>query len=116
MTRTIGFGAGGGLIEQCGQLPALLGGQVGAKAAADGLTVHRPGAPQRVAAGKGEHGEAGPPVGLVGLALGQPGGGQLVHDPADWNMPLDGGGLLVSKEIRIEIDAEAVLQATAPPA
>jgi polyisoprenoid-binding protein YceI len=26
-----------------------------------------------------------------------------------WNMPLDGGGLLVSKEIRIEINAEAVL-------
>lgn len=33
-----------------------------------------------------------------------------------WNMPLDGGGLLVSKEIRIEIEAEAVLQSTAPPA
>jgi polyisoprenoid-binding protein YceI len=28
-----------------------------------------------------------------------------------WNMPLDGGGLLVSKEIRVEIDFEAVLQA-----
>jgi len=27
-----------------------------------------------------------------------------------WNLPLDGGGLLVSKEIRIEIDLEAVLQ------
>jgi polyisoprenoid-binding protein YceI len=27
-----------------------------------------------------------------------------------WNMPLDNGGLLVSKEIRIEIEAEAVLQ------
>ena len=27
-----------------------------------------------------------------------------------WNMPLDGGGLLVSKEIRIEIELEAVLQ------
>jgi len=27
-----------------------------------------------------------------------------------WNMPLDGGGLLVSKDIRIEIAAEAVLQ------
>jgi polyisoprenoid-binding protein YceI len=27
-----------------------------------------------------------------------------------WNMPLDGGGLVVSKEIRIEIDLEAVLQ------
>ena len=27
-----------------------------------------------------------------------------------WNMPLDGGGLLVSKDIRIEIEAEAVLQ------
>jgi polyisoprenoid-binding protein YceI len=27
-----------------------------------------------------------------------------------WNMPLDGGGLLVSKEIRIEIETEAVLQ------
>ena len=33
-----------------------------------------------------------------------------------WNMPLDGGGLLVSKEIRIEINAEAVLQPAAPPA
>jgi polyisoprenoid-binding protein YceI len=27
-----------------------------------------------------------------------------------WNMPLDGGGLLVSKEIRIEIELEAVLR------
>ena len=27
-----------------------------------------------------------------------------------WNLPLDGGGLLVSKEIRIEIELEAVLQ------
>ena len=27
-----------------------------------------------------------------------------------WNMPLDGGGLLVSTDIRIEIQAEAVLQ------
>lgn len=27
-----------------------------------------------------------------------------------WNMPLDGGGLLVSKDIRIEIDLETVLQ------
>ena len=27
-----------------------------------------------------------------------------------WNMPLDGGGLLVSKDIRIEIEAEALLQ------
>lgn len=27
-----------------------------------------------------------------------------------WNLPLDGGGLLVSKDIRIEIDLEAVLQ------
>ena len=28
-----------------------------------------------------------------------------------WNLPLDGGGLVVSKEIRIEIEFEAVLQA-----
>jgi polyisoprenoid-binding protein YceI len=28
-----------------------------------------------------------------------------------WNMPLDGGGLLVSRDIRIEIEVEAVLQA-----
>jgi len=28
-----------------------------------------------------------------------------------WNMPLDNGGLLVSKEIRIEIEMEAVLEA-----
>jgi polyisoprenoid-binding protein YceI len=27
-----------------------------------------------------------------------------------WNMPLDGGGLLVSREIRIEIEFEAVLE------
>jgi polyisoprenoid-binding protein YceI len=27
-----------------------------------------------------------------------------------WNLPLDGGGLLVSREIRIEIDLEAVPQ------
>ena len=27
-----------------------------------------------------------------------------------WNMALDGGGLLVSKEIRIEIELEAVLE------
>jgi polyisoprenoid-binding protein YceI len=27
-----------------------------------------------------------------------------------WNMPLDGGGLLVSTQIRIEIELEAVLQ------
>jgi polyisoprenoid-binding protein YceI len=33
-----------------------------------------------------------------------------------WNMPLDGGGLLVSKEIRIEIEAETVFQAPAPQA
>ncbi len=31
-----------------------------------------------------------------------------------WNMPLDGGGLLVSKDIRIEIQAEAVLQPPPP--
>jgi polyisoprenoid-binding protein YceI len=28
-----------------------------------------------------------------------------------WNMPLDGGGLLVSRDIRIEIETETVLQA-----
>ena len=33
-----------------------------------------------------------------------------------WNMPLDNGGLLVSKDIRIEIEAEAVLQPAPPPA
>ena len=33
-----------------------------------------------------------------------------------WNMPLDNGGLLVSREIRVEIEAEAVLQSTAPQA
>ena len=33
-----------------------------------------------------------------------------------WNMPLDNGGLLVSREIRLEIEAEAVLQSTAPRA
>jgi polyisoprenoid-binding protein YceI len=31
-----------------------------------------------------------------------------------WNMPLDGGGLLVSKDTRIEIEAEAVLQPPPP--
>jgi hypothetical protein len=48
----------------------------------DGLPVDRPGAPQRLLAVGGKHGEARPAVGLVGLAFGQPGGGQLVHDPA----------------------------------
>jgi polyisoprenoid-binding protein YceI len=33
-----------------------------------------------------------------------------------WNMPLDNGGLLVSREIRIEIEAEAVLQSATPRA
>ena len=75
--------AGDGLAEQCAQLPVLLGGQVDAEAAANGLAVHRPGARQRDAADGGEHGEAGPPVDLGGLALGQPSCGQLVHDPAD---------------------------------
>ena len=32
-----------------------------------------------------------------------------------WNQPLDGSGLVVSKEIRIEIELEAVLQSRAPP-
>jgi hypothetical protein len=41
MTRTVGFGAGGGLVGQCSQLPALLGGRVGSEAAPDGLAVHR---------------------------------------------------------------------------
>jgi len=27
-----------------------------------------------------------------------------------WNLPLDGGGLVVSSQIRIEIELEAVLQ------
>jgi hypothetical protein len=27
-----------------------------------------------------------------------------------WNLPLDGGGLVVSNQIRIEIELEAVLQ------
>ena len=31
-----------------------------------------------------------------------------------WNLPLDGGGLLVSKEIRIEIELEAVLEPETP--
>jgi len=144
------------LFKQPGKLAALRGGEVGAKAAADRLPVHRPGAPQRVSAGRGERGEAGPAVGLVGLALGSrglltgaltirgvtrpvtlaaeylghvadPWGGQRAVFTAEgtlnredwglaWNMPLDGGGLLVSKEIRIEINAEAVLQPAAPPA
>ncbi len=30
-----------------------------------------------------------------------------------WNLPLDGGGLVVSREIHIEIELEAVLQVTA---
>jgi polyisoprenoid-binding protein YceI len=30
-----------------------------------------------------------------------------------WNMPIDGGGLLVSRDIRIEIELEAVLQPSA---
>jgi polyisoprenoid-binding protein YceI len=31
-----------------------------------------------------------------------------------WNLPLDGGGLLVSSQIRIEIELEAVLQESSP--
>ena len=70
------------------------------------------------------------PVTLAAEYLGHaadPWGGQRAIFTADttinredwgltWNMPLDGGGLLVSKEIRIEINAEAVLQSTAPQA
>jgi hypothetical protein len=48
----------------------------------DSLPVDRPGAPQRLLAARGEHGETRPAVGLIGLAFGQPRGGQLVHDPA----------------------------------
>ena len=33
-----------------------------------------------------------------------------------WNMPLDNGGLLVSRDIRIEIETEAVLQPAEPQA
>ena len=64
------------------------------------------------------------PVTLAARYLGHvadPWGGQRAIFTADgtlnredwdltWNMPLDGGGLLVSTEIRIEIQAEAVLQ------
>jgi hypothetical protein len=60
----------------------LLWGQAGAEVPADGLPVDRPGAPERVLAVSGENGEAGPAVGLVGLALGQAGGGQFIDDPA----------------------------------
>jgi pimeloyl-ACP methyl ester carboxylesterase len=70
------------LIEEYGQLAALRQGQAGRQVAADGVPVDRPGAPQGVPARGGEDGEAGPAVGLVRLALGQPGGGELVHDPA----------------------------------
>src|SRR6516164_7184615 len=75
--------AGGGLVEEGSQLAALPGGQARAEVPADRLPVDRPGAPQRVLAAGGQHGEAGPAVGLVGLSFGQAGGGQLVHDPAD---------------------------------
>jgi hypothetical protein len=78
-----GVGACGGLLEQCGELAALAGGEAGAEVPADRLPVDRPGAPQRVPAGRGEHGEAGPPVRLVRLALSQAGRGQLVDDAAD---------------------------------
>jgi hypothetical protein len=58
----------------------------------------------------------------AGLAKGQVGlgvGGCLLERPRGqprglgltWNMLLDGGGLLVSSQIRIEIEMEAVLDA-----
>ena len=64
------------------------------------------------------------PVTLAAEYLGQvadPWGGQRAIFTAEgtlnredwgltWNLPLDGGGLLVSKDIRIEINLEAVLQ------
>ncbi len=37
--------------------------------------------------------------------------GQRCSIDVTWNLPLDGGGLVVSREIRIEIELEAVLQA-----
>jgi hypothetical protein len=63
------------------QLSALLGGQVDAEAAADGLayTGQAPGT-TLLPSGR-EHGEALPPVDLAGLALCRPGCGQFVHDP-----------------------------------
>ena len=45
-------GDGDGPLEQCGQLAALLFGKAGAEVPPDRLPVHRPGAPQRVAAGR----------------------------------------------------------------
>ena len=59
-------------------------------------------------------------AGLVGSAVDPWGGHRAVLTAAGtvnredwdltWNLPLGSGGLLVSKEIRIEIELEAVLQ------
>jgi len=59
--------------------------------------------------------------GCLGADLADPWGGQRAIFTAEgtlnredwgltWNMPLEGGGLLVSTDIRIEINTEAVLQ------
>ena len=58
---------------------------------------------------------------LCGRTVADPWGGQRAIFTAEgtlnredwgltWNMALDGGGLLVSRDIRIEIETEAVLQ------
>jgi hypothetical protein len=49
---------------------------------ADGVPVHRPGAPERVFAAGGESRETGPAVVFIRLPFGQPGGGKLADDPA----------------------------------
>src|SRR5262249_57547551 len=72
----------GRLFEERSQVAALLGGQLGAKAAADRLPVYRPGAPQRVSAGRGQGGETSPSVGFVWLAFGQPPYAHLLPSPA----------------------------------
>src|SRR5947209_3969236 len=61
--------APGRQLEQGSQLTALLRGQPCAESALDRLAVGRPGAAQRLPAPRREHCEAGPAVGLVGLAL-----------------------------------------------
>jgi polyisoprenoid-binding protein YceI len=74
---------------------------VSAEVPVDRLPVHRPGTPERILAADGQDGEAGTTA--AGAVNREDWG-------LTWNMPLDGGRRLVSKEIRIEIELEAVLE------
>jgi hypothetical protein len=95
---------GGGEYREAGSTVSLVGLAFG-QARRDQL-VHDPAHP-----GPAEH---GPLAQLAHPQLASGGSAAGTVDREDWgltwNLPLDGGRLLVSKEIRIEIELEAVLQ------